>query len=295
MDDGDAIVGQQLAHAVEVGLVVVDPHMLEHADRDDALEGAGHVAVVLQLELDDLAETFALGALAGERELLVRQRDARHMHVGGLGEIEAHAAPARADVEHALAVLEGELGRKVPLLGELGGVEIVAAGLEIGAGILPVAIEEEIVDRRRDVVVVLDVAARAARRVELLDAARDVAQHIEPAHPARQPLCLRVLEHQLEELVDAAFFENEAAVHVAFADAHAGVEGDGAFGLGVGDPGDHPAAGAVAEAEQLALVVVHAEVAFANHPLERNAKRTEHDCTARIPPPLGVQSARSLL
>ena len=40
-------------------------------------------------------------------------------HVGELGEIEAEPAPAGADVEHALAGLDGELGGEVALLGEL--------------------------------------------------------------------------------------------------------------------------------------------------------------------------------
>ena len=80
-----------------------------------------------------------------------------------LGEIEAEPAPARADIEHALAGLDGELGGEVALLGELGLLQ-VAPWREIGAGILPVAIEEEVVDGAVDVVVVRHVAPRASRR-----------------------------------------------------------------------------------------------------------------------------------
>ena len=52
----------------------------------------------------------------------------------------------RADVEHALPGLEQQLGRDVPLLVELRLLERLVAGLEVGAGILAVAIEEEVVE-----------------------------------------------------------------------------------------------------------------------------------------------------
>ena len=83
--------------------------------------------------------------------------------MGGLGEIEAEPAPARADVEHALSRLDGELGGEVALLGELRLLE-VGALREVGAGILPVAIEEEVVDGAVDVVVVRHVAPRPSGR-----------------------------------------------------------------------------------------------------------------------------------
>ena len=73
--------------------------------------------------------------------------------------------------EHALARRDGELGGQVALLGELRLLEIGAVG-EVAAGILPVAIEEEIVDGAVDVVVMRHVALCAARRIELQQAAR---------------------------------------------------------------------------------------------------------------------------
>jgi hypothetical protein len=90
--------------------------------------------------------------------------------MGRLGEIEAEPAPARADVEHALSRLDGELGGKVALLGELRLLEIGALG-EVAARILPVGIEEEVVDGPVDVVVVRNVAPRPSGRVELPQAA----------------------------------------------------------------------------------------------------------------------------
>ncbi len=48
---------RQLGAFAEIGVVVADADMLEHADRDDAVEFLGHVAVVLQAEFDALPES----------------------------------------------------------------------------------------------------------------------------------------------------------------------------------------------------------------------------------------------
>src|SRR2546427_8434046 len=45
-----AIVGQQLPALAEEGVVKTRAHMLEHAHRDDAVEGAARVAVVFQAD-----------------------------------------------------------------------------------------------------------------------------------------------------------------------------------------------------------------------------------------------------
>ena len=57
------------------------------------------------------------------------------------------------------------------LLGELRLVERLIGRLEIGAGILPVGVEEERVEPAVEIVVVRDVAPRAAARIELLQVA----------------------------------------------------------------------------------------------------------------------------
>ena len=93
--------------------------MLEHADRDDAVELPSHLAIVLELEVHSAAEALLGGALVRDLELLGAERHAGDVAVGELGEVEPEPAPARADIEHALAGLDGELGGKVALLGEL--------------------------------------------------------------------------------------------------------------------------------------------------------------------------------
>ena len=74
--------------------------------------------------------------------------------------MQAHAAPSRADVENlqTLAVHD-QLGCDVTLLGHLRLFEIHGRILEIGAGILPVGIEEQVVEFTRQIVMMLDVGA----------------------------------------------------------------------------------------------------------------------------------------
>src|SRR5680860_841206 len=176
--------------------------MLEHADRHDAVELAFEVAVVAQLEIDSLGKSHGAGALPGDLELLFAQGDAGDVDMGRLGKVERQAPPTGPDIEDPHAVVEIELCRKMPLLRLLGGFERHTVMLEIGAGILAVAVEEEIVERAVDVVVMRHIALGAANGVEVLDARRDKAQAIEEAKPARPALPGDVGQQKLEKVVD---------------------------------------------------------------------------------------------
>ncbi len=90
--------------------------MFEHADRDDPVELARHMAVIDQLELYLVGDAAFLGAAAGNLQLLLRQRDAEHLGPGLLVEIQRHAAPAAADIEHGHARLQRELRGDMRLL-----------------------------------------------------------------------------------------------------------------------------------------------------------------------------------
>ena len=95
--------------------------------------------------------------------MLRRQRDAGDVGAGHFGQIEAKAAPARADVEHAVAAPDQELGGKVAFLGELGIVERRIRRFEIAATILPVGVEEEGIEPPVEVVVVGDIVSSPGR------------------------------------------------------------------------------------------------------------------------------------
>ena len=120
------------------------------------------VAIVHQLELDPVGDARLRGALLAEVDLVGRERDAEHVDVVMAVEIQREPAPAAADVEHLHAGLQVQLGGDVRLLVELGLLEAVRRVAIIGAGILPVLVEEELVEPPGEVVGVLGVAARAA-------------------------------------------------------------------------------------------------------------------------------------
>ena len=163
--------------------------MLEHADRHDAVETAGDVAIILEPE-DRILRPAALDrALLRARVLLLRERDAGDVRAGDLGKIERKAAPAAADVEHRCARLDTKLGGEVALLGELGVVERLVRSFEIGAAILLVGVEEERIEPAVEVVVMRDIAPRARARIELLQAAEQVA----PEPPAAAPIAVMAM------------------------------------------------------------------------------------------------------
>ena len=131
--------------------------MLEHADRDDPVEGPGLLAVVAQLEPDPVGQALAAGALPADLELLLGQRDPEHLAGAGLGERQREPAPARADVEHPHARPQQQLGREVALLVRLRLLEVGVRMGEVGAAVLPVAVQEQIVQPVRQIVVMGDV------------------------------------------------------------------------------------------------------------------------------------------
>ena len=125
-------------------------------------------------------------ALARERELLARQGDARDFGAADAGEIKREAAPAAADIKHAIALFDHQLGGDMALLCELRFVERRGAVLEIGAGILQVVVEKEFVEPAVEIVMMRHIAACAHRRVgfeNVLQTAAQGRQRLEPPDP----------------------------------------------------------------------------------------------------------------
>ena len=191
--------------------------MLEHADRDDAVVAARLLAIVEQLEAHAVGHAAFQGAAARDGVLFLGEGDARHVDAELLGEEQAHAAPARADVQDLLAGLQQHLGGDVLLLVELGLLQRLLAGLEVGAGILPVTVEEEIVELAVEVVVMGDVALGPPDRIVLLEEAQPALQGIRPLHRRRRFERRHVAADQIEQVVDVAVLDGELAVHVGFA------------------------------------------------------------------------------
>ena len=84
-----------------------------------------------------------------------------------------------------MALVEQQLGGEMALLGELRLFERLALVLEIGAGILPVGVEEEAVEPLVVIVVPGDVAARARAVVALMKTAQRDARLVQRRDPAR--------------------------------------------------------------------------------------------------------------
>src|SRR5215468_11968625 len=143
--------------------------MLEHTHRDDAVVPPALLPIVQELEAQPVGDAALKGAATGHRMLLLGEGDSGDVDAELLAEEKPQAPPARADVEHALAGLEQHLGRDVPLLVELGLLERLIARLEIGAGILAVAVEEKVVKLVLEVVVMRHVALCGANRIVLLE------------------------------------------------------------------------------------------------------------------------------
>ncbi len=76
------VIGQQLAAGREEFVEMLGADMFEHADRHDPVERAGQRAIIDQLELDPVGHARVRGALAGDLQLLLAERDPEHIDVG---------------------------------------------------------------------------------------------------------------------------------------------------------------------------------------------------------------------
>ena len=251
--------------------------MLEHADRDDRVEGTLDLAVVLEEEADAVVEAALLGAAVGDGVLLFRQRHTGHVDAAAVGEVEAEPAPARADVEHLHAGLEHELGGEVALLGKLRRFEIGLVVFEIGAGILLVAVEEERIEPAVEVVVMGDVPPCTPGGVELAEAAGEEAEIGADLHQeGRVASLLRIDEDRLHEVIDRAGFEIETAVHELLAELQPGIEDDVPLGARPVELEPDWREGAVAVSLDLAGGVDDLDRSLADGPLEETVEKPVH-------------------
>ena len=136
---------------------------------------------------------------------------------GDACEVERQAAKPAADVERRCAVLRQELGGEVALLRGLRVVERLAGIFEIGAGILPVGVEEEVVQALVEVVVAGDIAPGAPPVVALVQAAKRDARFGQRLHPGLTLELRKVARAELQQVVKIALGDDEPSVHVEFA------------------------------------------------------------------------------
>jgi hypothetical protein len=135
----------------------------------------------------------------------------------------------------------------VTLLRKLGVIERLFAGLEIGAAVLPVGIKKQRVKLAVEIVVMRRVAPRSRARIELFDAAMEVADEPSQPRPRRQSALAGLTEHDGKDIGDRALFDDDAAVHIGFTKPQRGIEEDAALGCSRGEADRRRRAGPVAE------------------------------------------------
>src|SRR5579863_10783029 len=106
--------------------------MLEHADRNDAVEGLADVAIILKAEFDVLRQAGLAGAAFCDGELLLGQGDPGHPRAGDARKIEREAPEPAADIKRRRALLDQELGGEMAPLGGLSVVERLAGACARG-------------------------------------------------------------------------------------------------------------------------------------------------------------------
>ncbi len=147
-------------HFGEELAIVMDTNVLEHPDRNDAVEALRDIAIVAQLKAGTIGEAELFCLLICQRALLLRERDAQHAYVLHAREIQRHVAPSAADIENALAGLQIELRGDEAELVLLGILKRVVVVDEVGAGVLHPFVQEETIEVIADVIVMGDILLR---------------------------------------------------------------------------------------------------------------------------------------
>jgi hypothetical protein len=202
--------------------------MLEHAHQDDAVVATALLAVVAEVEAGSLREAGFRRPRLTHQVLLGAECHAGDVGAGLPGEVKPQSAPARADVEDPEPrPVEQQLRRDVALLTLLGDVQGIVRTAEIGARVLAVAVQEQLVEFAGKVVVVGNVAPGPVDRIALLQSPADALEKGEPwmfvgGIVARQ---------DLKKVVDCALLDRQQLIHVRFANRETRVQSEG-----VGDP-----------------------------------------------------------
>src|SRR5216684_469001 len=115
-----AVIGELIAATAKKCVVVVEPDMLKHADRNDSVEASPAVSIILHLERNSIAELSLGGPATSRCYLFFGQADARYMTgSGNLNEIKREPSPTTADLEYSLSTANDQLGGDMTLLREL--------------------------------------------------------------------------------------------------------------------------------------------------------------------------------
>ena len=97
---------------------MIDPHMLEHADRDNTIIETGFMTVIKKLEPDPIRDTRLRSAALCSGILLGGEGQPGDVSAK-FRQIESKPSPPGADIEHPESRLQKELGCYMTLLAGL--------------------------------------------------------------------------------------------------------------------------------------------------------------------------------
>ncbi len=160
---------EQAAERLEVPRRAERPDVLEHPDRRDRVELlTAQVPVVLQPDLDPVAEPRLLDPLPGTVHLLPAEGHPDHLGPVVLRRMDCHRSPPAADVEETCPrpPVEGELAADQLVLGRLGLLQGRRLGDEPRARVGHRLAEDQPVEVVAHVVVVADRSGVPGRGVE---------------------------------------------------------------------------------------------------------------------------------
>ena len=133
------------------------------------------------------------------------------------------------------------------LLGPLRIVKRSSRMFEIGTGILQVRVEKKLVQAGIVVVMARDVLLRPATGVSLMEAAKGDAGLLQRLDPGQILELSEVSGSELENFVEIAFRDRQAAVHVEFAKIERRIDNELPLRCAIGKPDPQERTGAVAE------------------------------------------------
>ena len=165
LDQCHAIGFQQTVDGAEVSVEVLVADRFDHLDRNETVEAALEIAVVLDQQGNAIAEAGGIDALPGEVVLLARDGRGRYPAAVVPRGVQGEAAPAGADLEHVVLRAEAELAADAVELARRRSFEGFVFGLEQRRGVHHVLVEEQPEQLIAEIVVRGDVAATATSRV----------------------------------------------------------------------------------------------------------------------------------
>src|SRR5579872_4002854 len=167
-----------------------------------------------------------------------------------------------------------ELRADVTLLCELRVIERHVLLLEIGAAVLFVGIKKERIEPAVEVVMMGDIASRAAAEIELAEMPHQITRQPHRLGPARQPFGL--IHDYRERVRNGAVLDDKAAVHIDFAERQFGVAQDLPLGFDREKTRENMLAGAVAAGKFFTVGGGEGHRATANELLQKETQQTAH-------------------